>query len=64
MPLIKKLSFFFVVLLVCYSPMVAMAQDPGCDPQDPACPIDGGISLLIAAGLGVGARKIIRKKAQ
>lgn len=31
--------------------------DPGCDPLDPACPIDGGLSLLIAAGIGIGAKK-------
>jgi hypothetical protein len=35
-----------------------MAQgDAGCDPLDPACPIDGGVSLLIAAGIGLGAKK-------
>ena len=33
------------------------APDPGCDPLDPACPIDGGLSLLIAAGIGIGAKK-------
>lgn len=31
--------------------------DPGCDPMDPACPIDVGVSLLIAAGIGLGAKK-------
>jgi hypothetical protein len=34
-----------------------VAPDPGCDPLDPACPIDGGLSLLIAAGIGIGAKK-------
>jgi hypothetical protein len=38
------------------------AQDPGTpdgstDP-DAAVPIDGGISLLVAAGVGYGAKKI------
>ena len=32
-------------------------SDPSCDPLDPTCPIDGGVSLLIAAGVGLGARK-------
>ena len=42
-----------------------MAQpppDPGCNPDDPSCPIDGGVSLLIAAGIGIGARKLKSKK--
>jgi len=34
-----------------------IAPDPGCDPLDPACPIDGGVSLLIAAGIAIGAKK-------
>ncbi|MBS1743319.1 MAG: hypothetical protein JST81_09815 [Bacteroidetes bacterium] len=36
--------------------------DPGCDPLDPACPIDGGLSLLIAAGIGIGAKKAYNAK--
>ena len=47
-------------------PSISIAQtadiDPGCDPMDPACPIDGGITLLIAAGIGLGARKSFRNK--
>ena len=42
-------------------PVLAMAQvDPGCDPAlDPTCvPIDGGLSFLIAAGVGYGIKKI------
>jgi hypothetical protein len=37
--------------------MNAQPTDPGCDPLDPACPIDGGVSLLIAAGIGLSAKK-------
>ncbi|MFT3908690.1 MAG: hypothetical protein QM737_04645 [Ferruginibacter sp.] len=29
--------------------------DPGCDPLDPACPIDDGVTLLIVAGIGLAA---------
>lgn len=36
----------------------AQGPDPGCDPLDPACPIDGGVVLLIAAGIGLGAKKM------
>jgi hypothetical protein len=36
-----------------------MAQDPPADPgSDPDVPIDGGISLLLAAGAGYGIKKI------
>lgn len=41
---------------------IAQVSDPGCDPLDPLCPIDGGVSLLIAAGIGIGAKKAYDKK--
>ncbi len=37
----------------------------GGDPDnDPAIPIDGGVSLLIAAGAALGGAKLFRKKAK
>ena len=52
-----------VILAGITNPMKTIAQpDAGCDPLDPACPIDGGISLLIAAGIGLGAKKAIAAK--
>jgi len=38
--------------------------DPGCDPSDPSCPIDGGLVLLLATGVGYGIIKFMftRKK--
>ena len=53
-----------VLLTGLMQPMKGTAQvvDPGCDPLDPACPIDGGLSLLIAAGIGIGAKKAYDKK--
>lgn len=58
-----------VILINVISPLTGTAQlpsDPGCDPLDPACPIDGGLSLLIAAGIGIGAKKAydLKKKQQ
>lgn len=56
----RNLVVLLVVLLTVGAPFVGLAQgpgDPGCDPLDPACPIDGGLSLLIAAGIGLGAKK-------
>ncbi len=45
----------------------SIAQDPPppdecVDPLDPACPIDGGLVVLIAAGIGIGAKNARRKK--
>ena len=40
-----------------------MAQDPG-DPSadDPAAPVDSGITLLLAGGAACGARRLNMKK--
>ncbi len=59
----KRFFFLFaglvLLMIVMALPVVTLAQggDPGCDPLDPACPIDGGLGLLIAAGVGIAARK-------
>lgn len=56
------------LLLLTMAPVIISAQsigsigDPGCDPFDEACPIDGGLSLLIAAGIGLGARKAYQRR--
>lgn len=57
---LKKISFF--ALLFFFIQLNGYCQ-PG-DPGEPGVPIDGGISLLAAAGIGYGAKKIIdhRKK--
>ena len=36
--------------------------DPGGDPDAAAIPIDGGISLLLAAGAALGAKKLYDNK--
>jgi hypothetical protein len=50
-----------VLAVVCFLPSLAHAQGP-----DPDVPIDGGLSLLLAAGVGYGVKKIrdSRKKKQ
>lgn len=63
---IKKYVFVtgMVLLISLIQPMKVNSQvvDPGCDPLDPTCPIDGGLSLLIAAGIGIGAKKAYNRK--
>lgn len=39
-------------------PTVVFAQDPPGPGGDPDAPIDGGLSLLLAAGIGYGAKKV------
>jgi hypothetical protein len=66
----NSLRTLFLTVIVLLS-VVAFAQPgpppgPPCGgPFGPACPIDGGVSLLIAAGLAYGGKKsydIARKK--
>ena len=52
-----KMILFTSMLVIAFNilPQLAMAQiDPG---EDPDAPIDGGISLLVAAGVGYGVKK-------
>ncbi len=63
------LAIGFAMMITLFNPLKMSAQpaDPGCDPLDPACPIDGGVSLLIAAGIGIGAKRaydLKKKEAQ
>jgi hypothetical protein len=74
----KSLPIFLLLfsLLFTVLPETLLAQPGGggCDPQgpldcncagtesNPACPIDGGVSFLIAAGLGIGARRAYQEK--
>lgn len=47
-----------MIVMLMIAPFTGFCQgDPGCDPLDPLCPIDGGLSLLIAAGVGLAAKK-------
>ncbi|MEY4658427.1 MAG: hypothetical protein RJB36_193 [Bacteroidota bacterium] len=57
-------SVIAMTLIIVVFPSLLMAQPPdgGCDPLDPACPIDGGLSFLIAAGIGFGAKRAFQKK--
>ena len=45
---------FILPLAAFCLPMFAMAQDPGGGPD---APIDGGLSLLLAAGTAYGVKK-------
>ena len=58
----KKYRSFFVSFLVLFIvliifPFLVHAQGPSDPGFDPDAPIDGGLSLLIAAGIGYGVKK-------
>ncbi len=57
-----KIMTGLIVIVLMLSVNVCFAlPDPSCDPLDPLCPIDGGVSLLIAAGVGLGVRRAMKK---
>ena len=53
--MLKKIIFLIAIF---FSINMAHADDCGDDPCDPDIPIDGGVSLLIAAGVAYGGKKI------
>ena len=56
-----KIQIATVLMLIVVSilPFFAMAQDPGGGPD---VPIDGGLSLLLAAGAAYGVKKYRNSK--
>ncbi|MDQ6609025.1 MAG: hypothetical protein M3Y85_04310 [Bacteroidota bacterium] len=55
---IKWLSIFSLMVLCIGLPSIVLAQVDCTDPFAQNCPIDGGLSLLIAAGIGYGVKKV------
>ena len=49
-----------LMLLVLIFPAISQAQ-PGFDDEVNDVPVDGGLSLLVAAGVGYGAKKLRKK---
>lgn len=58
------LSCLAALVIFALFPCFCAAQgpgDPGCSPDD-ACPIDGGLSLLIAGAGALAARKAYKAR--
>jgi hypothetical protein len=53
---LSKVLFLLVVLLS-VTGIAIYARGPS-SPGDPDTPIDGGISLLVAMGVGIGVKKV------
>jgi hypothetical protein len=58
---IKAAYIFIVIVLLMTNQLHAQAADPG-DVDPDAVPLDGGLSLLVAAGVGYGAKKMKERK--
>lgn len=65
MKLNNFLTAFIIVCCLMLAPQVKanIPGDPGGDP-DTEVPIDGGVSLLVAAGIAYGAKKAYDKRKQ
>ena len=57
---LKRLLMICIFLMVftCLPGLVHAQPGGGCDPLDPACPIDGGLTALLAIGVGYGIKKV------
>jgi len=58
------LCLCLLILALCIVPNLAISQpcndpnDPFPDTDLPTCPVDGGLSILVAAGIGYGIKKV------
>jgi len=58
---IFSISIFTVIFFLPYA-LRAQGQPSGFDDDVNDVPIDGGLSLLVAAGIGIGAKKLRDKR--
>ncbi len=56
MTMAKFIKWVFIICIVC-TPVFVMAQGFDDDVLDNPVPFDGGVSLLVAAGIGYGLKK-------
>jgi len=59
----STIQLIAVIAIMCL-PTILHAQGPGFGDDTDDVPIDGGLSLLVAAGVGYGAKKIRDKRKQ
>jgi hypothetical protein len=56
----KFLNYMVILIFVIVFPLILVAQP--ADPNDVMVPLDGGLSLLVAAAVGYGSKKIYDKR--
>jgi hypothetical protein len=59
---IGKFLPLVLVVAILFFPVLVHAQQPPDPGGDPDVPVDGGLSLLLAAGIGYGVKKIHDKR--
>jgi hypothetical protein len=57
----KNIKHIIALLLVIAMPLITLAN-AGFDDDVMDTPIDGGLSLLVAAGVGYGAKQLKKKR--
>lgn len=55
------LTFCIVIIAITF-PIFSHAQPPDFEDSIVDAPVDGGLTLLVAAGIGYGAKKLRKKK--
>ena len=60
--IIRVLFVLLMVMTMNLSNVLASSDPDDPSPNDPAVPIDGGITLLLAAGAAYAGRRLYRKE--
>ena len=60
----RQLMILAMVMTMNLSNASATGDPDDPSPTDPAVPVDGGISLLLAAGTGLAAKKLLAQRRQ
>ena len=58
--ILRVLCMFIIIIAITSIKAHAQITDPGSDPD--SAPIDGGLSLLIAGGVGYGIKKVRERR--
>lgn len=60
----KTILIMQITILFCYCifPTLLLAQPPGFEQDTNDVPIDGGLSILLAAGIGYGIKRKLKKE--
>ncbi len=59
---LKISTIQMLILVICFLLPCLLHAQPGFGDDTDDVPIDGGLSLLVAAGVGYGAKKIREKR--
>lgn len=58
----KNILYGFILILVTMVSYEVLAQGPGFDEDVEDTPVDGGVTLILAAAAGYGVKKINDKR--